>query len=126
MEVKERVRAVRRPRDSAWAKISSGGCLPLPKTLSAASMLADSSSRAFSKRSVKSAMPVTDVTAITKAINSRRISPPRQSRHNNRKASPKRVENVLLLPLCAATASDTRRFLFSSASFLIAYHLTSD
>ena len=71
-------------------------------------------------------MPVTEATAITRAINNRRISPPRQSRHSKRKASPKRVENVLLPPLVTATALDTRYFLISGAGLLIAYRFTSN
>ena len=59
-------------------------------------------------------------------MNNSRISPPRQSRHSNRKAKPKRVENVLLPPLSAITASDTRHFLVSSTGLLIAYRLTGD
>ncbi|MGA0776752.1 MAG: hypothetical protein ACO3O6_02480 [Gemmobacter sp.] len=45
-------------------------------------MFADSSNSACSRRSVNSAMPVTEVTAMTSARNSSRSSPPCQSRHS--------------------------------------------
>src|SRR5690606_21997882 len=60
-------------------------------TRSAASMLADSTSSACSRRSVNSAMPVTEVTAMTSARNSSRSSPPRQSRQSSLRERRSRV-----------------------------------
>ena len=111
---------MRRPRDSASCKMRSGGRFLLPNTRSAASIFADSNNSAFSSRSVNSAIPVTEVTAITSAKNNNRSSPPRQSRQSRRMARPNRVLNALWPFNSATSVSGTDMVLI----FLVTDNLT--
>ena len=116
------VSAVERPLICPSVKTSRGRS-PRPLTMrSAANMFADSKRRAFSRRSVKSAIPVMEVTAMISARNNKRSSPPFQSLRSNLREIRNRLPMGLLSTNFAAALSCIHLILVS----IICNHFTSD
>ena len=101
IDVNDTTSAVERPLACPSVKTSLGRS-PRPLTIrSAANMFADSKRSAFSKRSVKRAMPVMEVTAMISARNNKRNSPPFQSL----RSSLREIRNRLLMGLLSTSFS---------------------